>query len=280
MNRTKWVWHPLMEEVGDAGGAGGGAGEPAVAADGGSSRPQAAEPTSAAAAHAAAGQPSGEHGGGAGEPAVAADGGASPTRAAEPTSAAAAHAAAAAKPGGEADGGKSAGGKPGDGDVDLSGMSDEDYAKLVVPDVDGKEGDRSLIGPMSQGLRELGVQPALMQKIAALYSEKVREALAKDDEARAASMRERNARCEAEVTEQQWTDFGAAYQSCIASDPELRHLVDHTELGSSPAFIRLCALAGASLRVERTPPATASAGSGQTDLNRKLFEATVPPNLR
>lgn len=221
--------------------------------------------------------PAGEGGGdgaGAGGTAPAAPGAASEPS--EPTSAAAAH---VPTPGESPDGDEPAG-RPNPDVADLSGMSDEDYAKAVIPDVDGDETDRSLIGAMSQGLRELGVQPGLMQKIAALYTEKVRDALAQDDAERAAAMKELNAKCEAEITDQQWADFGAAYAECIAGDGELKHLVDHTELGSSPAFIRLCALAGATLRVERTPAATASAGSGQADLNRKLFEATVPPNLR
>lgn len=199
----------------------------------------------------------------------------------EPSSAAAAHAPAAGRRGdGGGDGEGAEAGADGEAEADLSSMSDEEYAAAVVPDADGAEADRSLIGPMSRGLIELGVQPALMRKIAALYSEKVRDALAKDDAERAAAMMERNAKCEAEVSEQQWADFGAAYSNCIAGDEELRHLVDHTELGSSPAFIRLCALAGATLRVERAPAATASAGSGHADLDRKVFEATVPPNLR
>lgn len=258
--------HPFLAPAED-GGAAGGADSAAPAA-----------PASAAAAHVPA---SGEIPDGGNE---TAQNDPAPATPAEPASAAAAHAPA---PGESPDGGSPGGdGKPAEprkpdrGDADLSSMSDEDYAKAVVPDVEGGEADRSLIGAMSQGLRELGVQPGLMQRIAALYTEKVRDALARDDAERAAAMEELNARCEAEITDQQWADFGAAYAECIAGDGELKHLVDHTELGSSPAFIRLCALAGATLRVERTPAATASAGSGQADLNRKLFEATVPPNLR
>lgn len=164
--------------------------------------------------------------------------------------------------------------------VDLAAMSDEDYAKLVVPDVDGVEGDRSLIGPMAKDLRALGIQPDTMKEIARIYGEKVKEAIAADDARREASMKERAEACEREITDQQWTDFSAAYSEMIAGDAELAHLVQHTELGSSPAFIRLCALAGSTLRVERPTPAAASAGSGLADLNRRLFDATVPPNLR
>lgn len=278
--------HPFLAPAGEGGGDGAGAGVTPPAAPA-----PASEPTSAAAAH---GRPAdggnGDGTAGNGQPADGGNGAgtgvtppAAPAQAPGPTSAAAAH-APPADGGNGTGGGKPAGdepaGRPKPDVADLSAMSDEDYAKAVIPDVDGEDPDRSLIGAMSQGLRELGVQPGLMQKIAALYTEKVRDALAKDDAERAAAMKELNAKCEAEITEQQWADFGAAYADCIAGDEELKHLVDHTELGSSPAFIRLCALAGATLRVERTPAATASAGSGQADLNRKLFEATVPPDLR
>lgn len=213
-------------------------------------------PASAAAAHAA-------------EPAAEtppADEG-QPAQGATPASAAAAH--AAEKPPAKEE--------PA---ADLGKMTDEEYAKLVQPDVEGEEVDRSLITPMAKELREAGIQPAVMAKVAGIYRKAVAEAVAKDEAARAARMDELTAKCNAEVTAEEWKDFGAAYRDHIAKDPALKHIVDHTELGSNPAFIRLIALAGATIRVDSAPPASASAGSGHTDLERAVFERTVPKDLR
>ena len=58
-------------------------------------------------------------------------------------------------------------------DIDLAKTSDEDYAKLVQPDVEGEEVDRSLITPMAKELREAGIQPHVMAKIAAIYGRAV-----------------------------------------------------------------------------------------------------------
>ena len=211
----------------------------------------------------------------------------------------------AAQPGPEGDGGGAGGGTQppagsgtppasaaaahGDGgganrpaDIDLSKMSDEDYAKAVIPDAkDGEpEADRSLITPMAKELREMGVQPAQMAKIASLYAKTVRAELAKDEAAREERMRELNAKCEREVTAEEWKNFSAAYKDHIAQDAELKHIVDHTELGSNPAFIKLIALAGATLRVETVASPTGASGSSQHDTDRGVFLATVPKDLR
>ena len=183
----------------------------------------------------------------------------------------AAAAIAGAKPGGEGAAEK---------DVDLASTSDEDYAKLVQPDVEGKAADRSLITPMAKELREAGIQPSVMAKVAAIYRKVVDADLKRDADERAARMREMTEKCLAEITEEERLDFSAAYAEHIAKDPALKHVVDHTELGSSPAFIRLIALAGATLRAERQPPAAAAAGSSQTNLERSVFERTVPESLR
>ena len=84
----------------------------------------------------------------------------------------------------------------------------------------------------------------------------------------------------AETTDEEKRDFAAAYAEHIAKDAELKRIVDTTELGSNGAFIRLIALAGATLRAERTPPAAAAAGSSQVNTDRAVFEATVPKHLR
>lgn len=227
-----------------------------------------AEPASAAAAHAT--EPA---------PAAAPDGTPAPTPApetkdgnAEPTSAAAAHAAKDGK-----DGTKDA-----QKDADLAALSDDDYAKAAIPDVDGQqdEPDRSLVTSMAKDLREAGIRPDVVAKIAPIYAKAVRDQLAKDEAERAKSMAELTARCEQEISDGEWKDFAVAYNAHIAKDPFLKGIIDHTELGSNPAFIRLAALAGASIRVDGAPPASATAGSGQTDLDRKVFEQTVPKHLR
>lgn len=267
MKRLMFRW-PLMAEAGEGGGGGTGNGEP------GSSSAKATEdeagngkPASAAAAI------SEETDRGSGAPASQPkDGDGS-----QPASAAAAIAAPAgdaAQPTGE---------KPGNGepkDVDLAKTTDEDYAKLVMPDEEGKEVDRSLITPMAKELREAGIQPSVMAKIAPIYRKVVEAEVKRAEEERANRMKEMTAKCLKEITEDERRDFAAVYRDHISKDPELKKLVDHTELGSSAAFIRIMALAGATLRVEKAPPASAAAGSGQHDTDRAVFEATVPAHLR
>ncbi len=165
-------------------------------------------------------------------------------------------------------------------DIDLAKTSDEDYAKLVLPDVDGQEVDRSLITPMAKELRAAGIQPHVMAKVGEIYRKVVKDEIAKDEAARAARMKEMSAKCLEQVTDDEKRDFAAAYFEHIAKDATLKHVVDHTELGSNLAFIKLIALAGATLRVETPPPASATAGSSQTDLDRRIFEKTVPKDLR
>ena len=133
---------------------------------------------------------------------------------------------------------------------------------------------------MAKELREAGIQPSVMAKVGAIYQKVVAAEAERLESARAARMKELTAKCEAEVTAEEWKDFSAAYAKRIAQDPELKRIVDHTELGSNPAFIRLIALAGAALRVETGAPAAAGAGSVQTNLERAVFERTVPKELR
>ncbi len=163
---------------------------------------------------------------------------------------------------------------------DLASLSDDDYAKLVQPDVEGQEVDRSLITPMASALREAGIQPDVMAKVAPIYRKVVEEALAKDKAERDEKAKALAAETEKAFSADDWRDFGECYREHIAKDPELSWLVCHTELGSNKAFIRICNLVGASLRGERTPPASAAAASSQTDLDRAVFEQTVPKHLR
>ena len=86
--------------------------------------------------------------------------------------------------------------------------------------------------------------------------------------------------CLAEMSEEQKKDFAAMYSEHISKDAALKAIVDHTELGCNLAFMRLMAIAGATLRVETPPPASATAGSSQSDLDSRVFERTVPKDLR
>lgn len=165
-------------------------------------------------------------------------------------------------------------------DVDLAKTSDEDYAKLVQPDVEGEEVDRSLITPMAKELREAGIQPHVMSKVAAIYRKVVDAEVQRAEAARAAKLKEQTEKCLAEITDEEKKDFAAVYREHISKDAFLKKLVDHTELGSSPAFIRILALAGATLRVEKGAPASAAAGSSLHDTDQGVFEATVPKHLR
>lgn len=203
-----------------------------------------------------------------------------PQTQAAPTSAAAQMAGQAGQAGQAGNGEQGTGnGEP--KDIDLAATSDEDYAKLVMPDVEGGEApDRSLITPMAKELRAAGIQPSVMAKIAPIYRKVVEADIAKAEAERAARMKELTEKCLKEVTEDERRDFAAVYRDHISKDAQLKELVDHTELGSSAAFIRIMALAGATLRVETTPPASGSAGSGRHDTDRAVFEATVPAHLR
>ena len=165
-------------------------------------------------------------------------------------------------------------------DVDLAKTSDEDYAKLVQPDVEGQEVDRSLITPMAKELREAGIQPHVMSKVAAIYRKVVDAEVQRAEAAREAKMKAARDKCLAEISEEEGRDFAAAYREHISKDAFLKNLIDHTELGCSPAFIRLIALAGATLRVEKGAPASAAAGSSLHDTDQGVFEATVPKHLR
>ena len=165
-------------------------------------------------------------------------------------------------------------------DVDLAKTSDEDYAKLVQPDVEGQEVDRSLITPMAKELREAGIQPHVMSKVAAIYRKVVDAEVQRAEAAREANMKEARDKCLAEISEEEGKDFAAVYREHISKDRFLKNLVDHTELGCSPAFIRILALAGATLRVEKGAPAPAAAGSSLHDTDQGVFEATVPKHLR
>ena len=233
---------PLMDAAGGEGGGGAQGQAPASGQPGGGAAAQ-AQPS---------GQPGGEGGG-------------------KPLSAAA-----------QLAGGSAAKGQPSgqEKDVDLAKTSDEDYAKLVQPDVEGQEVDRSLITPMAKELREAGIQPHVMSKVAAIYRKVVAAEMKRADEAREANMKEARDKCLAEISDEEGRDFAAAYREHISKDAFLKNLIDHTELGCSPAFIRLIALAGATLRVEKGAPASAAAGSSLHDTDQGVFEATVPQHLR
>ena len=175
-------------------------------------------------------------------------------------------------------GGKGAGEE--DADIDLANTSDDDYARIVVPDMEGEEADRSLITPMAKELREAGIQPRVMAKIAAIYKKAVAAELEKDAADRAKRMKEMSAKCLNEVSEEEKKNFAAAYGEYIAADPRLKRIIDETELGVDSGFIKLIAIAGAALRVETPPPASATAGSSLHDTDRRVYEATVPKHLR
>ena len=129
-------------------------------------------------------------------------------------------------------------------------------------------------------LREAGIQPHVMSKVAAIYRKVVDAEVQRAEAAREAKMKEARDKCLAEISEEEGKDFAAAYREHISKDAFLKNLIDHTELGCSPAFIRLIALAGATLRVEKGAPASAAAGSSLHDTDQGVFEATVPKHLR
>ena len=166
--------------------------------------------------------------------------------------------------------------------VDWGKMTDEEYAKAVVPDAgEGEpEPDRTLVTLMAKDLREQRIDPALVAKIGAAYDKAVAAEIArrkKAEDERLAGLREA---CEREIAPEEWKDFAPGYRKYVAADATLKRFADETELGSCPAFIRLVASAGAGVRVDAPPPAAAAAGSGRTELDRRVFLATVPKDLR
>ena len=260
MKRIMFGW-PLMDAAGGDGGGGGSGGNGGSGGAGGGS----------------GGADGGSGGTGGGEGGTGGSG--------KPLSAAAVIAAGGADGGGGgatqgADGGNGGSGGSEPKDIDLSKTTDEDYAKLVVPDVDGVEADRSLITPMAKELREAGIQPRVMAKVGQIYGKVVKAEMERDEAARDARMKTLREQCLAEMSEEQKKDFAAMYSEHISKDAALKAIVDHTELGCNLAFMRLMAIAGATLRVETPPPASATAGSSQSDLDSRVFERTVPKDLR
>ena len=165
-------------------------------------------------------------------------------------------------------------------EIDFEKTSDEEYAKLVVPDREGEEVDRSLITDMAKELRAAKVPPSQMARIGKIYDAAVRAAIAKSDAAHAARMKEGREKCLAQLTEEEVRDAAAAYREYVAPDARLAARVKNSEIWNEPALVRLMAIAGSTLRVETPPPVSAAAGSSQSDLDRRIFEKTVPKDLR
>ena len=150
----------------------------------------------------------------------------------------------------------------------------------MVPDREGEEVDRTLITEMARELRAAKVPPSLMAKIGKIYDATVRASIERSDAERAARMKEGREKCLAQLTEEEIRDAASAYREYVAKDARLAALVKDSEIWNEPALVRLMAIAGSTLRVETPPPASAAAGSSQTDLDRRIFEKTVPKDLR
>lgn len=172
--------------------------------------------------------------------------------------------------------------EPKDESIDLNEISDDDYAKAVVPTEDGtdEEPDRSLITAMAADLRTAGISPKVMQPIAKIFDKVIRDIHNKQAEERKASMMAKAKACNEAVSEETWKDFARACKEYIKGKPNLEYVIAHTELGSDPDFIDLIAKLGVPLRVERGTSATVAARSSRDDLERAVFEQTVPKHLR
>jgi len=181
--------------------------------------------------------------------------------------------------------GRSGDGKPGEpaktepGAVDLSKMSDEDWAKAVQPTgEDGTEPDRSLMLGMAQVARECGVTPDVMRRLSARFDEIERGRAAERDAILLRDQQELAAKAEAAFDDSAMADIMAASAKYIRPDGMLASAMRDTVLGSDIELLTILRNLGSTLRSD-TPPTTAAAGSSQS-ADHRLFMRTVPERLR
>ena len=170
---------------------------------------------------------------------------------------------------------------------ELAAMSDEDWAKGVLPDdkdAEGRDIDRTFMTQMAKACREAGITPRQMQVASARLQELSKAEFDKQDAANRAAQEQldaANAAAAKAATEHfdkhQWADIAAAGKKYIPEGSELDKLMAGP-LGSNIELLTLLSVVGKTLR-GADPGATGAAGSGSHDSGMSVVMKTVPAEL-
>lgn len=170
---------------------------------------------------------------------------------------------------------------------ELAAMSDEDWAKGVLPedkDAEGREIDRTFMTQMAKVCREAGISPKQMQAMSGRFQELARAEMQKQDAARAEQQKALDAANAAatkaaieKFDDRQWEDIRAAGAKYVPAGSELAKLMEGS-LGSNVELLSILSVVGKSLR-SATPGATGAAGSGQHDAGLAVALKTVRPGV-
>ena len=170
---------------------------------------------------------------------------------------------------------------------ELAAMSDEDWAKGVLPDdkdADGHEIDRTFMTNMAKVCREAGISPKMMQKMSGRFQELAKAEQKKLDDAAAEQRKQLDAANAAatkaaieKFDDRQWEDIRAAGAKYIPAGSELAKLMEGP-LGSNVELLSILNVVGKSLR-SAAPDATGAAGSGEHDAGLAVALKTVRPGV-
>ena len=170
---------------------------------------------------------------------------------------------------------------------ELAAMSDEDWAKGVLPDDKDAEGhdiDRTFMTQMAKVCREAGISPKQMQAMSGRFQELAKAEMQKQDAARADAQKQLDAANAAatkaaieKFDDRQWEDIRAAGAKYIPAGSELAKLMEGP-LGSNVELLSILNVVGKSLR-SAAPDATGAAGSGEHDAGLAVALKTVRPGV-
>lgn len=170
---------------------------------------------------------------------------------------------------------------------ELAAMSDEDWAKGVLPDDKDAEGhdiDRTFMTQMAKVCREAGISPKMMQKMSGRFQELAKAEQKKLDDAAAEQRKQLDAANAAatkaaieKFDDRQWEDIRAAGAKYIPAGSELAKLMEGP-LGSNVELLSILNVVGKSLR-SAAPDATGAAGSGEHDAGLAVAHKTVRPGV-
>lgn len=170
---------------------------------------------------------------------------------------------------------------------ELAAMSDEDWAKGVLPDdkdAEGHEIDRTFMTQMAKVCREAGISPRQMQAMSGRFQELAKAEQKKLDDAAAEQRKQLDAANAAatkaaieKFDDRQWEDIRAAGAKYIPAGSELAKLMEGP-LGSNVELLSILNVVGKSLR-SAAPDATGAAGSGEHDAGLAVALKTVRPGV-
>ena len=170
---------------------------------------------------------------------------------------------------------------------ELAAMSDEDWAKGVLPedkDAEGHEIDRTFMTQMAKVCREAGISPKQMQAMSGRFQELAKAEMQKQDAARAEQQKALDAANAAatkaaieKFDDRQWEDIRAAGAKYVPAGSELAKLMEGP-LGSNVELLTVLSVVGKSLRAA-APDATGAAGSGEHDAGLAVARKTVRPGV-